>query len=322
MTTAQMKKKRSHLSLEESEAKQQEQQQQEDLQLLGLASPAKRLRLSASSVLDSPVTPELQQVEQAGQVELQQVKQEAVQEDRNRQHFYRILQSADKETLSSILSSLLQSSPLLEKQVYSLLPKPTLKTVFQLLKDSESRLLDAFPYSKHAPGRSSDYSYNRVRPLLQELQDQLLFYLEFFVSPENYSHDNEFEYPENAMNYLNYASQLVTQRFPVWHNPLLNKETKQDLLQKLAQGWSIAVKILSLRVQEGKIYPPLTVKEWGIHLLLFAGQVHGEFGMRDVSLEFLSGLGWLFGMSERVVLERNERKTIETEVVLRSSLRA
>ena len=92
------------------------------------------------------------------------LKEETIQaRDSDRQHFYRVLQSLDKDSLSSILSSLLLNHSYLEQEVQGLLPKPTLQTVMKLLQDSEIRLNDAFPYSKHNPGKTSDYSFNRVR---------------------------------------------------------------------------------------------------------------------------------------------------------------
>ena len=116
-------------------------------------SPAKRFKLQPPSLSPSTQTspPESPSLETLSS------------QDRIRQHFYRVIQSMDKDSLSHILSTLLLKHAYLETEVQQLLPKPTLSNVSRLLSDSEKRLNDAFPYSKHAPGRSSDYAFNRVR---------------------------------------------------------------------------------------------------------------------------------------------------------------
>jgi hypothetical protein len=133
------------------------------------------------------------------------------------------------------------------------------------------------------------------RPLLEELKDQMVFYLDFFVSPVNYSPENDHEYPDNAMGYLALVSDIALHRLPEWQNPILNKETRADILEKVAQGWQMAVYVLGQRVQAGKVFPPLAVKDWARALLKFAEEIRGECGMRETCESFMQSLGWLFG---------------------------
>lgn len=133
-------------------------------------------------------------------------------------------------------------------------------------------------------------------PLLEELKDQMVFYLDFFVSPGSYTPENDFEYPDNAMGYLALVSEIALHRLPEWQNPILNKATKEDIIEKTAQGWQMAVFILGQRVQAGKVFPPLAVKDWASSLLKFAGEIRGDYGMRETCESFMQSLGWLFGM--------------------------
>ena len=128
---------------------------------------------------------------------------------------------------------------------------------------------------------------------MTEIKDQILFYLSFFVSPESYTPDTEFEYPDIAMGYLHTVSCLIS-RLPTWQNPLLNKETRSELLEKVAQAWSLSVSVILARVQGGKMYPPQRCREWASYLLSFNGLVQGELGIRTVVEEYMNGLGWLF----------------------------
>jgi hypothetical protein len=125
-----------------------------------LASPSKRFKIetpSSHSTNDPLNAPSLTESS------LHKQFIDTLPEQSHRQHFYRLLQSLDKEALASLFTQVLFKHPFLEQEVSQLLPRPTLSTVTQLLQDSEKRLNDAFPYSKHAPGRTSDYSFNRVR---------------------------------------------------------------------------------------------------------------------------------------------------------------
>ena len=100
---------------------------------------------------------------------------------------------------------------------------------------------------------------------------------------------------EAAMGDLARVSDSALQRLPEWQNPILNKATKEDIIEKTAQGWQMAVFILGQRVQAGKVFPPLAVKEWASSLLKFSGEIRGDKGMRETCESFMQSLGWLFG---------------------------
>lgn len=127
------------------------------------SSPAKRLKAHLSShesLASESSWPSAEPSETSNQ-EVVHVNNES--NDKNRRLFYRTLESLDKTALSGLLSQLLQRHPSLEPEVFQWLPKPTLVTVSKLLSESEDRLNAAFPYSRNAPGRTSDYAFNRVR---------------------------------------------------------------------------------------------------------------------------------------------------------------
>jgi hypothetical protein len=84
-------------------------------------------------------------------------------------------------------------------------------------------------------------------------------------------------------------------RFPNWQNPYLNKETKADLLEKIAQGWKIAMSVILRRIQEGKMYSGASLKDWLQSLFTFSEQMQGEYELKETFQHFLDGVSWLLG---------------------------
>lgn len=67
-----------------------------------------------------------------------------------------------------LVSTLVESHPSLIDDIARLVPRPTVASVQTHLASLEAKLLAAYPYTKWGPGRD-DYSFNRVKPALDEL---------------------------------------------------------------------------------------------------------------------------------------------------------
>lgn len=118
--------------------------------------------------------------------EEEQRRKEETEVTRLRPKLVGVLQSLEKDQIIDIVTSLLDQKPILTLNFLSLLPKPTLKTVTIQLQTLEKRLQSSFPYTKWGADHSSDYAFNRVKPVLSELLDLAISYLHYFTILENY----------------------------------------------------------------------------------------------------------------------------------------
>ena len=151
---------------------------------------------------------------------------------------------------------------------------------------------ESFPYSKWAPDRS-DYSFNRVQPILMEIKDVIMHYMPYFVEPTSYTRELAHEYPDHAFGFLHMATSLV-HRLPLWHNASHNDETRGDLYLVLGRGWNTACAELVRRVkEEGKMFASSVVTEWGQNLFTHAEHVGGRFGFAEAVEAFRASCGWM-----------------------------
>ncbi|KAJ3086720.1 Tethering factor for nuclear proteasome sts1 [Quaeritorhiza haematococci] len=205
-----------------------------------------------------------------------------------------MLSILDKDQLVGLLTTVLNSYPVLQPHVASLLPKPTLPMVTQLLQQCEKKISDSLPYSKWGPDDKTDYSFNRVRPALSDLKQTLLHYLTYFTSVDSYPPHMQHEYPACAFGYLHVATCTV-HRLPVWNNPRHNAETKHDLYGQLGRVWRSVIMEVGRRVkEEGKVFGTGVVGEWARNLVEHNREVKGHFGFEEALEEFQRQLGWIY----------------------------
>lgn len=158
-----------------------------------------------------------------------------------------LLQALEKEQLISIISNLVSANPNLENSITELLPRPTLSNTTTILSNMAKKVFDQMPYSKFGPDRS-DYSFNRVRPVLEELQKSIIQFLDFFTLPQSYPASLEHEYAGDAFGYLHMATSLV-HKLPIW-NTESNNEFKDYIYERLGRHWRIVVSEISKKVNE------------------------------------------------------------------------
>ncbi|TPX31413.1 hypothetical protein SmJEL517_g05274 [Synchytrium microbalum] len=204
----------------------------------------------------------------------------------------RVLDTLDKSQIITILTTLIQQHPTLSSTIAQMLPRPTLKTVSTVLSGLEKKLNDSFPFNKWGPDRS-DYSFNRVRPILIEVKDAIMHYMPYFIEPISYTREMAHEYPDHAFGFLQMATTLA-HRLPLWQNASHNDETRGDLYIVLGRGWNTTCTELVRRVkEEGKMYTTSMVAEWGQNLLTHAEHVGGRFGFAEAVDTFRASCGWM-----------------------------
>jgi hypothetical protein len=198
----------------------------------------------------------------------------------------------ERDQLVQFVLALSASSPAIAHQIHDALPRPTLAVVSSVLQKLEKRLLESFPYTRGGCD-TSDYSYNRVKPVLFEIKDTCLHYIDLFTNPAHYTRETYHEYPGFALGYLHLATSFI-HRLPTWDSELHNVETRQHAYTRLALAWRQVIGEVARRMQEeGKLYGLAQVSEWAASIEEHAAQTQGQFGFADVFRQFNDQFGWL-----------------------------
>ncbi|KAI9597635.1 Cut8 six-helix bundle-domain-containing protein [Syncephalis fuscata] len=200
----------------------------------------------------------------------------------------KLLESLDKQQLTTLLTTLVDKHPHLRPEVVAQLPRPTIQNVTSALNALSRRLHAAFPYSRTGPGRD-DYTFYRVRPVLDELRTSLLQYGDHFVQASEHS--------VTSFAYLALAASIIEQ-MPHWDNPEHERAYRGDLYRRLAERWQLAVDVAAKCATEGKIYGEQTVSEWYRCLERHCAQSDGT--LDNVLDSFRKGLGWMIGIHPAV----------------------
>ncbi|KAJ3161704.1 Tethering factor for nuclear proteasome sts1 [Geranomyces michiganensis] len=206
----------------------------------------------------------------------------------------KLLSMLPANQLAGLICSLIEKHDGLQSDVISLIPRPTVATARAILERAEKAVLEAFPYHKQGPVTNS-YSFNRVRPQLEELKDLLVYFLDFFVLPTTYPSDLQHEYPAVAFGYLDMATTLV-HRLPRWQDPVHEDTTRGFMYRRLGHAWRVAIAEVARHTREGKIFGAAPVGEWAQSLHRHFTAVEGEYGFREASVEFAQPLGWVIGV--------------------------
>lgn len=205
----------------------------------------------------------------------------------------RLLSNLDREGLLLLVGKLVELHPGLADSLATLVPRPTANAACQQLQSLTEKLEAAFPYTKWGPDRG-DYSFNRVRPQLQDLLDRTAEYLAYFVDPRNHP---EHEYAGASMSFLHFVVQLCG-RLPEWQNPQRTAETRDVLLSRALSAYLATIRELGRRARdEGKVYAAMQLKQWTTELQALQQRFNGFPGVRETLETFQRELGWLLGMT-------------------------
>ncbi|KAH7055457.1 Cut8 six-helix bundle-domain-containing protein [Linnemannia elongata] len=185
--------------------------------------------------------------------------------------------------LINLVNTLVDSHPSLAEDISNLVPRPTIASVQPYLAALETKMQESFPYTKWGPSYD-DYSFNRVKPALDELVENLVDYTNHFTSPP--------EFPTTSFSFLHIATEFC-HRLPNWDNPA-NNEHKSNLYKSLADFWIKAIQDASSKLEEGKIYGQMTVQEWAKNLEQHNNTSQGMFS--SAIEEFKTKLGWIIGI--------------------------
>ncbi|KAF9963695.1 Tethering factor for nuclear proteasome sts1 [Modicella reniformis] len=199
----------------------------------------------------------------------------------------KLIATLSTSQLINLVGTLVDSHPSLVDDIVNLVPNPTVASVQPLLSTLETKLQEAFPYTKWGPGRD-DYSFNRVKPALEELVETLMDYTNHFTSPS--------EFPTTSFSFLHIATE-VCHRLPNWDN-VANNEPKKNLYKSLEEYWIKAIRDASNKLDEGRMYGQMTVQEWAKNLQEHNITSHGMFS--SAIEEFKSKLGWIIGIQPQV----------------------
>ncbi|CAG8479708.1 4945_t:CDS:2 [Diversispora eburnea] len=84
----------------------------------------------------------------------------------------KLLGTLDKPQLLSLINNLIDSHPNLQSEIASHIPRPTIQSVTAILISMEKKYQESFPYTKWGHSKD-DYSFNRVKPGIVELKNNL-----------------------------------------------------------------------------------------------------------------------------------------------------
>ncbi|KAG0209641.1 Tethering factor for nuclear proteasome sts1 [Mortierella sp. GBA30] len=217
----------------------------------------------------------------------------------------KLIAPLSRSQLVNLISTLVEGHPQLLEDITNLVPRPTVAAVQPMLASLETKLQEAFPYTKWGPGRD-DYSFNRVKPALEELVETLVDYTNHFTSPP--------EFPTTSFSFLHIATE-VCYRLPTWDNAV-NNEHKTNLYKTLEEYWIKAIQDASSKLEEGKMYGQLTVQEWAKNLEQHNINSQGMFS--SAIEEFKAKLGWIIGIQTPVPNFSNSHGAVRNHAKVQS----
>lgn len=214
-------------------------------------------------------------------------------DDHRRFPLSKLLDTMDKPQLVSLLTKLIESNSSIQADVASHIPRPTLASAQTILANLETKLQATFPYTKWGPSRD-DYSFNRIRPILEDLVETTLDLAAHFCGVD--------EHASTAFAYLHHATSLA-HRLPRWENEM-HEKLRLDLYSRLEKFWKKAILEAGHRaVDQGRIYGASAVTEWAKNLVSHDQESEGAFG--DAVRLFVDKLGWIVGITDLPVVQRD-----------------
>ena len=191
----------------------------------------------------------------------------------------RLLETLDKDSLRSVLRSLVDRNPALKDEVTHLSPRPSIQNTLQVLRQYYNKLISSFPLD---PNPRSDYCYDRVRPQWQALLDALADFTPHFLPP------NE-QQSSTSLEYLHGVTRIIHD-LPEWDTAQYNL-AKRNAYEEIARAWASVIKEASKR--GGGIQ--MQYNGWEEKLRLHNEKSGGL--MKEAYEELMGALGWLRPMN-------------------------
>ena len=189
----------------------------------------------------------------------------------------RLLETLDAKELRGVLQTMCERHPGLSSEVASIAPRPDAASTLKVLSEYESAFQAAFPFGCRP---SSDYSFNRVRPVFMTLLDALKDFTMPFLPP------NEVQLA-TSLEYLNNVTEMI-HRLPNWDTFQHNRH-KQDAYEEMAKAWTAVIHEGMKRA--GGIQ--LQCGDWDVKLAQHNGASGGR--MQEALTALRQALGWIGG---------------------------
>lgn len=142
----------------------------------------------------------------------------------------RIIEVLDKKNLQHLLTNLINLHPEITHDVYRCAPKPTVSGSIDVLSNKIDVIINNLPYKVDA---SSEYSYMRVKPLIEDFLNALSDYTLHFLPPVETQ-------PSNSLDFLDQATDLL-HKLPNF-TKLSNNYFKELAYEQLSHTWCICLK--------------------------------------------------------------------------------
>jgi protein Cut8 len=142
----------------------------------------------------------------------------------------RIIEVMDRSQLENLLNNLVNLHPELTHDIYRCAPKPSVGGAIDILTQKIDGIISAFPYKVD---QSSEYSYLRVKPLIEDFLSALSDYTLGFLPPVE-------SQPAVSLEFLDEATSLL-HKLPNF-NKLSNNYFKNIAYEQLSHTWCMCLK--------------------------------------------------------------------------------
>lgn len=142
----------------------------------------------------------------------------------------RIVEVLEKKNLQILLNNLISLHPEITNDVYNCAPKPTVSDSVKILSLKIENIISSLPY-KVDP--TSEYSYLRVKPLIEDFLSALSDYTLNFLPPVE-------SLPANSLEFLDDATNLL-HKLPDFEKSS-NNYFKNLAYEQLSHTWCICLK--------------------------------------------------------------------------------
>lgn len=142
----------------------------------------------------------------------------------------RLLEVMDKEQLQTLLESLVELHPELTPSIHTAAPKPSVERAIRILSSKIDTILQALPYKVD---QSCEYSYLRVKPLIEDFLSALSDYTLGFLPPVE-------SQPAVSLEFLHQATSLL-HKLPEFEK-LSNNYFKNLAYEQLSHTWCMCLR--------------------------------------------------------------------------------
>ena len=187
----------------------------------------------------------------------------------------RLLETLSPGQLRHVLQSVCERHPHIGADIMTTAPRPNVDSVIGILESYETAVKQAFPFGDPP---SSDYAFNRVRPLYMQLLDAFRDFTPRFLPPEE-------SQPATSLAFLDRVTDLI-HRLPNWDSYQHNRY-KHEAYEDVAKAWAAVVR--EALKKAGGI--GLQVHGWDQKLIKHDNMSGGK--MSEALSELRSSLGWM-----------------------------